>query len=79
VDLLVADNPTRGLDLRASAFVHQQLRASASRGAAVVVHSGDLDELLSLASRVLVVFGGVVTEVARDQLAISRAMVGTAA
>ena len=79
VDLLVADNPTRGLDLRASAFVHEQLRKSAARGAAVVVHSSDLDELLSLASRVLVVFGGAVTEVERDQLAVSRAMVGTAA
>ena len=79
VDLLVADNPTRGLDLRASAFVHEQLRASAARGAAVVVHSSDLDELLSLASRVLVVYGGSVAEVARDQAAISRAMVGAAA
>lgn len=79
VDLLVADNPTRGLDLRASGFVHEQLRKSAARGAAVVVHSSDLDELLSLASRVLVVFGGAVTEVERVQLAVSRAMVGAAA
>lgn len=79
VDLLVADNPTRGLDLRASVFVHEQLRASAARGAAVVVHSGDLDELLALSSRVLVVFGGTVVEVARDHAAISRAMVGAAA
>lgn len=79
VDLLVADNPTRGLDLRASAFVHEQLRASAGRGAAVVVHSSDLDELLALATRVLVVYGGNVAEVARDQAVISRAMVGAAA
>lgn len=79
VDLLVADNPTRGLDLRASAFVHEQLRTSALRGAAVVVHSSDLDELLALASRVLVVYGGNVVEVARDQATISRAMVGAAA
>lgn len=78
VDLLVTDNPTRGLDLRASAFVHEQLRNAAARGAAVVVHSSDLDEVLALASRMFVVFHGTVREVARDRDAVSRAMVGTA-
>ena len=36
VDLVVADNPTRGLDLRATAFVHDRLREAAGRGAVVV-------------------------------------------
>ena len=79
VDLLLADNPTRGLDLRASAFVHEQLRAAATRGAAVVVHSSDIDEVLALANRVLVVFHGNVSEMPVDRAAISRAMVGSAA
>ncbi len=78
VDLVIADNPTRGLDLRASAFVHEQLRLAAARGAAVVVHSGDLDELLALATRVLVVFHGDVQALPLDRDAISRAMVGAA-
>ena len=76
VDLLIADNPTRGLDLRATAFVHDQIRAAASRGAGVVLHSSDLDEVLALATRVLVVHQGRVREVAFDREIIGRAMLG---
>ena len=60
--VVVAENPTRGLDLRATAAVHQRLRDAAAAGAAVLVHSSDLDEVLELAERVLVVSRGVVTE-----------------
>ena len=60
--VVVAENPTRGLDLRATAGVHERLRAAARAGAAVVVHSSDLDEVLELADRVLVVSRGVVSE-----------------
>ncbi|MBK8003237.1 MAG: ATP-binding cassette domain-containing protein [Gemmatimonadetes bacterium] len=59
--VLVAENPTRGLDLRATAEVHARLRAAAAAGVAVVVHMGDLDELLALATRVVVVAGGRAT------------------
>jgi simple sugar transport system ATP-binding protein len=59
--VVVAENPTRGLDLRATAAVHQRLRDAANGGAAVLVHSSDLDEVLELAGRVLVVSRGVVT------------------
>ena len=76
--LVVADNPTRGLDLQATAFVLDQLRAAAERGAAVVVHSGDLDELLAISSRVLVVHGGRVSPAPLDREAIGRAMLGAA-
>jgi simple sugar transport system ATP-binding protein len=76
VDLVVAEHPTRGLDLNATAFVHRQLRNAAASGAAVVVHSSDLDELLALATRVLVVFRGRVTEVAPDRELVGRAMLG---
>jgi ABC-type uncharacterized transport system ATPase subunit len=74
--LVVADNPTRGLDIRATLFVHDQLREAAARGAAVVVHSSDLDEILALASRVLVVFHGEVRELGLDREMIGRAMLG---
>lgn len=76
VDLVVAENPTRGLDLNATAFVHEQLHDAAARGAAVVVHSSDLDEVLALATRVLVVFRGRVAEQPLDRDAIGRAMLG---
>jgi simple sugar transport system ATP-binding protein len=78
VDMVVADNPTRGLDIQASAFVHAQLRNAAARGVAVVVHSSDVDEVLALATRVLVVFHGEVREVARDRELVGRAMLGAA-
>ncbi|MEX2154773.1 MAG: ABC transporter ATP-binding protein [Gemmatimonadaceae bacterium] len=76
VDLIVADNPTRGLDVRATAFVQEQLRSAAARGAAVVFHSSDLDELLSIATRVLVVFHGEVRETGLDRDQVGRAMLG---
>lgn len=78
VDLVVADNPTRGLDMQSTEFVHQRLRDAAARGAAVVVHSSDLDEVLGLATRVLVVFRGEVREVGHDRDTVGRAMLGAA-
>lgn len=76
VDLVVADDPSRGLDLRATGFVHDQLREVAARGAAVLIHSSDLDELLALADRIVVVFHGRVREVPRDRERIGQAMLG---
>ncbi len=60
--VVVAENPTRGLDLRAMAAIHQRLRGAAAEGAAVLVYSSDLDEVLALASRVLVVRRGTLVE-----------------
>jgi simple sugar transport system ATP-binding protein len=56
--VLVAENPTRGLDIKATAEVHARLRDAATQGVAVLFHSSDLDEVLELADRVLVVKGG---------------------
>ncbi|HJQ19769.1 MAG TPA: ATP-binding cassette domain-containing protein [Gemmatimonadaceae bacterium] len=79
VDLVVADNPTRGLDLKATTFVHEQLRRAARNGAGVVVHSSDLDEVLALATRVVVVFHGAVLDAPLDRDAIGKAMLGATA
>ncbi len=64
-DLLVAENPTRGLDVAASAFVHGQLAALVRGRTApgVVLVSTDLDEVLALAQRVFVMSRGTLTEV----------------
>jgi simple sugar transport system ATP-binding protein len=76
--LLVAEQPTRGLDFAATAFVHETLRRAAADGAAVLVHAGDLDEVLSLATRVVVLHGGTLREVPRDadRATIGRLMLG---
>ena len=78
--VLVAENPTRGLDLRATAEVHARLRAAAAEGVAVVVHLGDLDELLALATRVIVMAGGRATSLppGTPREAIGRQMLGGA-
>ncbi|MEO8333339.1 MAG: ATP-binding cassette domain-containing protein [bacterium] len=75
-DALVVENPTRGLDVRATADVHRRLRDACARGAAVVMYSSDLDEVLGLASRVLVLFDGTIREMPIDREAIGRAMLG---
>jgi simple sugar transport system ATP-binding protein len=76
--LLVAENPTRGLDIRAARDVHERLSAEAASGAAVVVFSSDLDEVMALASRVLAIHAGVVRDCAHDREAVGRAMLGVA-
>jgi simple sugar transport system ATP-binding protein len=74
---IVIENPTRGLDVHATARVHHALRTAAASGAAVVVYSGDIDELVSLAHRVVVCFATRVYAVSLNADAIGRAMVGT--
>lgn len=52
--LLVLENPTQGLDVRAAAGIHARVRSAADRGTAVVYYSSDLDELAEIADDVLV-------------------------
>jgi simple sugar transport system ATP-binding protein len=72
---LVVENPTRGLDIRASAAVRRALHAACAEGTAVVCYSSDLDEVLAIADRVLVVTDGQVVEVPLEREAIAQAMV----
>jgi simple sugar transport system ATP-binding protein len=60
--LVVAVNPTRGLDVGATAFVMRQLLAARERGAGVLLVHSDLDELLAISDRVMVLFGGALRE-----------------
>lgn len=76
---LVAENPSRGLDIQASAAVHARVRAARDSGMAVVIYSSDLDEVIALADRVVVVFSGQVTEVQGEYESIGRAMLGLSA
>ena len=76
-ELIVAVNPTRGLDVAATDFVHRRLLAERERGAAVVLVSVDLDEILALADRVCVIFDGKLTAArAGDVTEIGRLMAG---
>jgi simple sugar transport system ATP-binding protein len=58
--VIVAENPGRGLDVRAARLGFEWLRAAAGRGAGILVFSSDLDELLGWCDRLLVVSQGQV-------------------
>jgi len=75
--LIVAHQPTWGLDIGAVAFVHQQLINARDAGAAVLVISDDLDEVLALGDRIAVMHGGQLTE-ARPAAHWTREAIGLA-
>jgi simple sugar transport system ATP-binding protein len=78
--VVVAAQPTRGVDLGAVAKIHDRLRASAKAGAGVLVVSADLDELLALCHRIVVLLRGkIVGDLAGDELrgASARQTLGT--
>ncbi|MGH7718568.1 MAG: ABC transporter ATP-binding protein, partial [Gemmatimonadaceae bacterium] len=77
---LIVENPTRGLDIAATAAVHDHLLRARDGGAAVVLYSSDLDEVIALASRVIVMFAGRAREIeAADRAEVGRAVVGLSA
>ncbi len=57
-DVLLASQPTRGVDVGAIEFIHGQLRAAREAGKAVLLVSAELSEILALADRVAVMYGG---------------------
>ena len=57
-DLLIFDEPTRGIDVGAKAEVHDLIRAFAAEGGAVIVISSDLPEVLAMGDRILVMREG---------------------
>jgi simple sugar transport system ATP-binding protein len=78
--LLLASQPTRGVDIGAVEFIHEKILELKSRGAAVLLISSELEEVLKLSDRLLVVYRGrVAGSFARgeyDEKAISRLMAG---
>ena len=80
--LLLVSNPSFGLDFTAVAEVHQRLREARARGAAVLMVGEDLDELLQLADRIVVMSHGRIVYTCRaqdgDRLEIGRHMGGGA-
>jgi simple sugar transport system ATP-binding protein len=77
--VIVANQPTWGLDVGAVAYIHAQLLAARSRGAAILLISEDLDELFAIADRIAVMFQGRLSETRSDWTvpAIGLAMAGS--
>jgi simple sugar transport system ATP-binding protein len=80
VNLLIAANPCFGLDFDATHFIHGQLLSARNRGTAVLLISEDLDELITLSDRLLVISEGRLvyetTPAAADLLVLGRYMAG---
>ena len=58
VRLLVLDQPTRGLDVGSIEFIHRQIIAKRDAGAAVLLVSAELDEILEMSDRIAVMYRG---------------------
>lgn len=79
LEVLVAAQPTRGLDFSATSFVRRSLRGLRDAGAGVLLVSSDLDELFELSDRLLVMYGGQIVarlEAPFDRRAVGDAMTG---
>ena len=71
--VLVLDEPTQGVDVAAKAAIHELIEGAAAAGAAVVVCSSDVQELIQVSTRVVVLRRGVVgAELAGDALTAER-------
>jgi simple sugar transport system ATP-binding protein len=79
-EVMIAANPCFGLDFSAVAQIRAEIMAARNRGAAVLLVSSDLDEILELADRLVVIFNGQVVHEARvaeaDLTEIGRQMAG---
>ncbi|MBT8365961.1 MAG: ABC transporter ATP-binding protein [Deltaproteobacteria bacterium] len=74
-DVVVASQPTRGLDVGAMEYIHQRLLQERDRGAGILLISEDLDEVFNLSDRIVVLYEGQVMGEAAGQDA-SREQVG---
>jgi ABC-type uncharacterized transport system ATPase subunit len=80
--VLIAAQPTRGVDIGAAEYIHERLVEQRGEGTAILVISEDLDEVLALSDRVLVIFEGrsmgVIdpAETSRDEIGLLMAGVG---
>jgi simple sugar transport system ATP-binding protein len=73
---LIADQPTRGIDVSAAAFLHRRIDEVAQGGCAVLLVSADLDELLRLSDRIVVFFNGRIVAVLTNGPDITPAVLG---
>lgn len=63
VKLLIANQPTRGIDVGSIEFIHNQIVSQRDNGVAVLLVSAELDEILSLSDRVAVMYEGQIVKV----------------
>ncbi len=69
INLLIANQPTRGLDVGSIEYIHQEIVAMRDRGLGVLLVSAELDEIMALSDRIAVMYRGqIVATVDADQV-----------
>jgi simple sugar transport system ATP-binding protein len=74
--VVVASQPTRGLDVGAMEYIHQRILQDRERGAGILLISEDLDEIFALSDRIVVMYegkimgGGITGEASREQIGL---------
>jgi simple sugar transport system ATP-binding protein len=74
--LITASQPTRGLDVGAMEYIHKRILEEKERGAAILLISEDLDEIMTLSDRIAVMYEGeilgevAVEEATREQIGL---------
>src|SRR5207245_7519798 len=82
IRLLVASQPTRGLDVGSIQYIHERIVQKRDEGAAVLIVSSELDEVLALADRIAVMYRGRITGIIdaadadRDEIGLMMAGAG---
>ncbi|HWQ83584.1 MAG TPA: ABC transporter ATP-binding protein [Anaerolineales bacterium] len=75
IHMLIANQPTRGLDVGSIEYIHRQIVAKRDQGIAVLLISAELDEITSLSDRIAVMYHGQIVDVV-DAEAVSREELG---
>jgi len=75
IQLLIAAQPTRGIDVGSIEFIHQQIVAKRDEGVAVLLVSSELDEILALSDRIAVMYKGEIIDIV-DRDVATRQMLG---
>ena len=78
-DLIIAHQPTRGLDIGASEYVRSKLIEARNNGTSVLIVSADLEELIQLSDRIMVLYNGQIMGIlprGADMFAIGALMMG---
>jgi general nucleoside transport system ATP-binding protein len=73
--LLVANQPTRGLDVGSIEYIHKEIVAMRDRGAAVLLVSAELDEIMALSDRIAVMYRGQIVAIV-DAAKVTREQLG---
>jgi simple sugar transport system ATP-binding protein len=79
IRLLIASQPTRGLDVGSIEYIHRRIAEARDEGDGVLIVSSELDEILALADRIVVMFRGrIVAEFDGNDPGVSKKAIGLA-